>query len=202
MTETSEAGQDKKPKLRLKPPKKRGWRTVSRETVRLWKKKAYKRRKAKAKYDSVAGANKAGGVPKNGKTRRKPQRYRAAHERRIKQIAVLRAGAEGKQITLPPRNVLAASMPKVAPPRLEALLGWGNYRRIAKASGFSPMHISNVLRRGKNCSFWAAAQIADAAGVTMDELRIYTEIVRNRVKTETESELIDKGERPDHEEGQ
>jgi hypothetical protein len=50
-------------------------------------------------------------------------------------------------------------------------LGPGNYRRIALRAGLSNFHVSRVLRGSRGCSFDIACRIADAAGVTMDDLR-------------------------------
>lgn len=47
----------------------------------------------------------------------------------------------------------------------------GNYRRIARTIEMAPQHVSRFLR-GKAGSKWeTACAIADAAGVSMDDLR-------------------------------
>lgn len=52
----------------------------------------------------------------------------------------------------------------------DSLLGPGNFRRIARASGYAYQHILRVLNGTKGCSFEAAIKIAAAAGVSVDEL--------------------------------
>ena len=49
----------------------------------------------------------------------------------------------------------------------------GNYRRIHRASGLSPQHISRVIKGSKGASLHVAKRIADAAGVSLDELYSY-----------------------------
>ena len=57
-------------------------------------------------------------------------------------------------------------------------LGPGNYHCLSRTTGLSRSHLTRVLR-GKvgteGVSLDAAARIADAAGVTLDELRGYIE---------------------------
>ena len=52
-------------------------------------------------------------------------------------------------------------------------LGPGNYRRISRKSGFTPQHVSRVLRGVTGARLDAAAKIADAAGVSLDQLWRY-----------------------------
>jgi transcriptional regulator with XRE-family HTH domain len=59
--------------------------------------------------------------------------------------------------------------------RLGRLLGPGNYRRIARGAGLTHQHVSRVLRGQRGASLAAASRIADAAGVTLDDLRFYLE---------------------------
>lgn len=161
-------------KLKLGPPvpvpklKKRVWRKVHPDTVREWKRAAYKRRRRKKLDKRYKGTHGMG----------KRVRVRRGKGAEIKVVAP----EPGVRITLPPKRVMKHAKPKIAPVRLQALLGEGNYKRIARGSGFTPRHIANVLRDGRNCSFHAAAQIADAAGVTLDELRIYQEVRRNAIE--------------------
>lgn len=56
------------------------------------------------------------------------------------------------------------------PRQLISLLGPGNYHRIARGSGYTPQYISRVLRGKIGVRFHGAAVIAEAAGVTLDEL--------------------------------
>lgn len=57
--------------------------------------------------------------------------------------------------------------------QLDSLLGPGNYGRIARLSGTSPEHVSRVCRGLRGTSLIAAHRIAEAAGVTLDELYRY-----------------------------
>lgn len=63
---------------------------------------------------------------------------------------------------------------------LSHLLEEGNYRRISRGAGLTPQYISRVLRGKRGCSFRSAMSIADAAGVTVDELRAF---IATRTKT-------------------
>jgi transcriptional regulator with XRE-family HTH domain len=54
-------------------------------------------------------------------------------------------------------------------------IGPGNYHRLARATGYTPQHVSRVLRGKVGASFVAANRIANAAGVTLDELYAYIE---------------------------
>lgn len=56
---------------------------------------------------------------------------------------------------------------------LEVLLGPGNYKPIARKTGISSTHISRVLRGKVGITFKYANKIADAVGVTVDDLRRY-----------------------------
>ena len=58
--------------------------------------------------------------------------------------------------------------------KLETSLGSGNYRRIARMTGIDTIHVSRVLRGLREPSFDVAAIIAEAAGVSLDELKEYT----------------------------
>lgn len=49
----------------------------------------------------------------------------------------------------------------------------GNYRSIARGAGLTPQHVSRVLRGMKGTSLHVAARIAEAAGVTLDELHAF-----------------------------
>lgn len=51
------------------------------------------------------------------------------------------------------------------------LLIAGNYGRIARLAGLAPSHVSRVIRGVRGVSFIVAQRVADAAGVTLDELR-------------------------------
>jgi hypothetical protein len=57
--------------------------------------------------------------------------------------------------------------------QLSRILGPGNYRSISRRVGLSPQHVGRVLRGIKGASFWVGASIADAASVSLDELRAY-----------------------------
>ena len=52
----------------------------------------------------------------------------------------------------------------------DSLLGPGNFRRIARASGYAYQHVLRVLNGKKGCTFEAAIKIAAAAGVSVDQL--------------------------------
>ena len=58
-------------------------------------------------------------------------------------------------------------------------LSRGNFSRISRESGHTSQHVSRVLRGLKDCSFAAAWAIADASGVTLDELRLHIEHERD-----------------------
>lgn len=57
--------------------------------------------------------------------------------------------------------------------RLHQKLGPGNFYRIARRSKTSQQHVSRVLRGMRGVSLRVAARLADAAGVTIDELWEY-----------------------------
>ena len=61
---------------------------------------------------------------------------------------------------------------------LHLVLGFGNYRRISRASNYVPQHVSRVLRGKTGASLDAAAAIAEAAGVTLDELWFFIQQAR------------------------
>lgn len=58
-------------------------------------------------------------------------------------------------------------------------LGPGNYRRIARRAGLSAFHTSRVLRGIRGCSFDIGCDIAEAAGVTVDQLRDHLKPTRS-----------------------
>lgn len=53
-------------------------------------------------------------------------------------------------------------------------LSAGNFGRIARRTGFTEQHISRVCRGLREPSFDVAAVIAEAAGVTLDQLHAHT----------------------------
>ncbi len=63
---------------------------------------------------------------------------------------------------------------------LVRILGQGNYRRISRAAGLTPQHVSRVLRGKKGVSFQTASRIADASEVSLDDLRNYIESTTGR----------------------
>lgn len=64
--------------------------------------------------------------------------------------------------------------PKTLPIReLRTRLGTGNYSELARRTGLTPQHVSRVLRGVSGISFWTATRIADAAGVSMNDLRVF-----------------------------
>ncbi len=66
---------------------------------------------------------------------------------------------------------------------LATRLGPGNFNRIARRSGVSKYHVSRVLRGLREPSFDVAADIALAAGVSLDELHKWTIKFRPRRKS-------------------
>lgn len=54
--------------------------------------------------------------------------------------------------------------------RSDPALGRGRYRALARATGYSHVHVLGVLGKGSRCSLDCAAAIASAAGVTLDYL--------------------------------
>lgn len=64
----------------------------------------------------------------------------------------------------------AAVMPSDATVKL---LEPGNYRRICRGAGVTPQHIARVVTGRKGASLHVAKRIADAAGVTLDELYLF-----------------------------
>jgi Helix-turn-helix. len=62
----------------------------------------------------------------------------------------------------------------------EQRLGPGNFGRIARRTGISKNHVSRVLRGLREPSFDVAADIASAAGVTMETLHEWTLRFRKR----------------------
>lgn len=60
---------------------------------------------------------------------------------------------------------------------LTHILGPGNYRRLARVVGVTHGHVSRVLRGRIGASFDVAQRIADAAGITVDELRAHIDAV-------------------------
>ena len=61
---------------------------------------------------------------------------------------------------------------------LDALLGVGNQRRIARLSGYQPNYVHAVLRAHCDCTLQRAAKMASAADVTIDELNVYIDTQR------------------------
>lgn len=161
-------------KLPLKIPKKKGKSKIPRMIIRRWKREAQRKRINKKK--TMTGVHTY--VRKLEKTK-KGLRPKGALPLGPRRGPLEDYDRSLVAVTLPPRRVFSHAVPTTPPSKLEALLGVGNYRRIARASGFTNVWVRRVLGLGSNCSFYAAAQIADAAGVTLDELRIYQEIRRN-----------------------
>lgn len=60
-------------------------------------------------------------------------------------------------------------------------LNEGNYGRIARKAGLHPSHVSRVVRGVRGVSMRIAERIADAAGVTLDDLRRH--IVASKAKS-------------------
>jgi hypothetical protein len=54
---------------------------------------------------------------------------------------------------------------------LGARLGPGNFGRISRRAGVSKFHVSRFLKGTRGASFDVAGDIAEAAGVSLDELR-------------------------------
>src|SRR5215207_3587791 len=54
-------------------------------------------------------------------------------------------------------------------------LGRGNYGPIARKAELETAHVSRVLRGMRGVSLVVASRIADAAGVSLDELRAFIE---------------------------
>ncbi len=53
---------------------------------------------------------------------------------------------------------------------MTAVLGPGNYRRIARGARLTPQHVGRVLGGRRGTSLEVGARIAAAAGVTLDQL--------------------------------
>lgn len=56
-------------------------------------------------------------------------------------------------------------------------LGPGNYRKIARDTGYAAQHITRVLKKQSGVSLECACDIADSARVTLDQLRDFLEEV-------------------------
>lgn len=67
---------------------------------------------------------------------------------------------------------------------IDELLGPGNQRRIARKAGISYNHAHQVLRGNNDVVLSKAAKMAEAAGVTIDELYRYW--VEQRAKRQAE----------------
>jgi transcriptional regulator with XRE-family HTH domain len=61
---------------------------------------------------------------------------------------------------------------------LSPILGKGNWLRLSQKTGLSRKHVSYVLQGKSPFSFEIAQRIADAAGIGLDELREYIDIVK------------------------
>lgn len=70
--------------------------------------------------------------------------------------------------------MVMADDPTVAKDDPGKRLSPGNFGRIAKRTGHTKQHISRVCRGLRVPSFDVAANIARAAGVTMDQLHAHT----------------------------
>jgi hypothetical protein len=68
-------------------------------------------------------------------------------------------------------------------------LNTGNYRRISRATKFTPQHVGRVLKGTKGTTLDGAALIAVAAGVTIDELHAYVVRARERGRREARERL-------------
>jgi hypothetical protein len=72
--------------------------------------------------------------------------------------------------------ITAPTAPVIRPRRdLHILLGPGNYKELSRQTGYVYQHIGRALKGTAGLSMDAMSAIADAAGVTMDELRSYIE---------------------------
>jgi hypothetical protein len=67
----------------------------------------------------------------------------------------------------------------------DALLGPGNFRRIARASGYAYPHVLRVLNGNKGCTFDAAVKIAAASGVTLYQLAAHIKRKRSVFNSQT-----------------
>jgi transcriptional regulator with XRE-family HTH domain len=61
--------------------------------------------------------------------------------------------------------------------KINRTLGPGNYHRIARETGVTPQHISRFIRGLRGATFELAIAVAESAGVGLDDLRWYMEVV-------------------------
>jgi transcriptional regulator with XRE-family HTH domain len=74
--------------------------------------------------------------------------------------------------TIPQRVIVFREFPAAT---LQARLGPGNYRALARASGVSRQHVSRVLRGKAVPSLPVASRLAKAAGITVSVLQTWIE---------------------------
>lgn len=67
---------------------------------------------------------------------------------------------------------------KLSLEQLKERLGPGNFGRISRQAGVSKFHVARFLKGIRGASFDIGGDIAEAAGVTLDDLRRWLEPTR------------------------